>query len=107
MKTITIALIITMILFSCKNKSDKNAEIKSFTLEKVWTTDTILKTPESVYYDKGRDVIYVSNLYRESEEEGDVGFISKINTNGEVIEMEWVTGLNSPTGMAVSVGGAI
>ena len=101
MKTIILLLFVLFFFISCTNKNKKCIELKSFTLEKVWTTDTILKTPESAYYDEDRDVIYVSNLYRESDVEGDVGFISKINTNGDVIELEWVTGLNSPKGMAV------
>ncbi|MGB7784854.1 MAG: SMP-30/gluconolactonase/LRE family protein [Salinimicrobium sp.] len=54
--------------------------------------------PESVVYDSARDVFYVSNIG--DKKEGD-GFISKVSTAGEIIELKWITGLQDPKGLLV------
>lgn len=71
-------------------------------LNQAWATDNILRTPESVLYDPTRDVIYVSNINQinTARKDGD-GFISKINKEGKVEVLYWVTGLNDPRGMAL------
>ena len=55
------------------------AQISSYRLEQVWATDTLLLTPESVIYDKAREVIYVSNVNQNPWEKDDNGFISKVS----------------------------
>jgi hypothetical protein len=67
-----------------------------------WVTDTIFKTPESVYYDTKRDILYVANINKIGKEtkDGD-GFISKLKLDGTIENLKWVTGLNDPKGMAV------
>ncbi len=57
------------------------------------------KTPESVYYDSKREVLYVANMNR--IDEGETGFISKLATDGSVLELEWIKGLKEPRGMGV------
>ncbi len=52
--------------------------------------------PESVVMDSGNRVMYVSNIGE--KEEGD-GFISKVSADGEVENLNWVTGLNDPKGL--------
>ncbi len=72
-------------------------------LEEAWKTDDVLRTPESALHDPQRDVIYVSNINKMSEEnrkDGD-GFISTLTTDGKVDELYWVTGLNDPKGIAL------
>ena len=71
-------------------------------LTKVWETDTILTTNESVLYDEGNDLLYVSNISGTPTEKDGVGFISKLNPDGSVIELKWATdGLNAPKGMTL------
>ena len=72
------------------------------TLEMLWESDTTLVTPESVIYDSKNDVYYVSciNGVPPSEADGD-GYISKLGTDGKVVELKWVTGLSAPKGMAI------
>ena len=66
-------------------------------LVKRWEIKNKLKYPESVQYDRKRDVFYVSNFYNEGKE-----FISKIKPNGEIVKVEWVSGLMQPAGMCMS-----
>lgn len=73
-------------------------------LEQVWATDSVLETPESVFYDKEADVLYVSNIVGKSSEKDGEGYISKLSLEGEIIEQKWVTGLDAPKGMAVMNG---
>lgn len=77
------------------------AQISSYRLEQVWATDTLLLTPESVIYDKAREVIYVSNVNQNPWEKDDNGFISRVSKTGEILELEWVTGFSGPKGMAI------
>jgi DNA-binding beta-propeller fold protein YncE len=45
----------------------------------------------------------LSNIDGKPDEKDGRGFISKISpVNGTIIELNWVTGLNAPKGMAVS-----
>lgn len=54
--------------------------------------------PESVVTSVDGKVLYISNIG--DEKEGD-GFISKTNTEGEVTELKWITGLTDPKGLLV------
>ena len=73
-------------------------------LEQVWATESVLETPESVFYDQDADVLYVSNIVGKSSEKDGEGYISKLSPDGEIIEQKWVTGLDAPKGMAVMNG---
>ena len=74
---------------------------ESVSIEQVWATDTVLRTPESVAYDRERDVVYVANIDGQPTEKDGNGFISKMNLDGEIVELEWVTGLDAPKGMGI------
>jgi len=55
--------------------------------------------PESIFVDK--DYIYVSNIGKKPEpleKDGD-GFISKLDKNGAILELKFITHLNAPKGM--------
>lgn len=54
--------------------------------------------PESVVYDEERDIIYVSNI---GENEAGDGFISKVDKDGNVLEMKWITTLEDPKGLQI------
>lgn len=71
-------------------------------LTKVWETDSILTTAESVIYDAFRDVLYVSNIngVPPTAKDND-GFISIVSTDGEIINLEWVTEISAPKGMGI------
>ncbi|WP_423127280.1 SMP-30/gluconolactonase/LRE family protein [Gaoshiqia sp. Z1-71] len=73
-------------------------------LVEVWRTGPVMKTPESVLYDAVSGLIYVANINENPSEKDGNGYISQLNTDGTVKNMEWVTGLSAPKGMAVFEG---
>ncbi len=71
-------------------------------LEKLWETDAILKVPESVLFDKERGYLFVSNITgTEPWADDGVGSIGKVGLNGEIIEVDWVSGFHAPKGMGI------
>jgi sugar lactone lactonase YvrE len=81
------------------------AQAQTHKLTKVWETDAVLKTPESVRLDAGRQVLYVSNIDGEPWTADGKGSIAKVGLDGKVIAAEWVTGLDCPKGLALSDDG--
>ncbi len=70
-------------------------------LEKKWET-TGLNVPESVLPVPEEGILYVSNIGTDkSSAKTGLGFISILNMNGEIKNLKWATGLNSPKGMAI------
>jgi len=104
MKKILPILALALIVWSCQTKNPDNSNTESspmvFSLTELWSTDSVMKTPESVLYDPQRNVLYVANMNR-TEEGDDTGFISKLNPDGSVINLNWITGLNEPRGMGI------
>lgn len=71
-------------------------------LAPVWQTPKdALKTPESVFYNAKDNMIYVSNIDGKPAVKDGNGFISLLNTNGQIIKLKWVKGLNAPKGMTM------
>jgi len=73
-------------------------------LELKWKTDTVLRVPESVLYDIERKVLYVANIDGKPDGKDGIGFVSKINPNGKIENLKWVTGLDAPKGMGIYNG---
>ncbi|MCA6075519.1 ATP-binding protein [Fulvivirga sedimenti] len=71
-------------------------------LTMVWETDTVLTTVESVLFDPGSEILYASNISGNPTEKDGIGFITKLSKSGDIIELEWVKGLNAPKGMAIT-----
>lgn len=75
---------------------------KNISLEKQWETDTsVLRVPESVYYDAKRNVLFVANIDGASNGKDGKGFISRLSPEGKVLDRQWVNGLNAPKGMGI------
>jgi len=70
-------------------------------LTKIWQTDTLLKVPESVLFDAGGKVLYVSNIDGQPWEKDGKGSIGKLALDGKIISVDWVTGLNAPKGLGI------
>lgn len=97
-------LIVSLMILSCQGKrSTDNSSTEqplTFSITELWSTDTIMKTPESVLFDPARNVLYVANMNR--VDEGDnTGFITKMSTDGTFIDLLWIDGLNEPRGMGI------
>lgn len=68
-------------------------------LTRRWQHTCGQRIPESVLYDPGRDVLYVSQYFRGGNE-----CLARVATDGTVLDAEWVTGLVRPTGLALHGG---
>jgi hypothetical protein len=93
MKKIMISL--ALVCFSIVSINAQKA-----TVQKLWATDTILKVPESVLVDDKENCLWVSNIDGASNGKDGKGSISKLSKTGAPINLDWVTGLNAPKGMA-------
>ena len=78
-----------------------NTKAQTHQLTKIWETDTVLRTPESVLYEAKEKILYVSNIDGVPTEKDGKGFISKLDLKGKPIQLEWVKGLNAPKGMGI------
>lgn len=63
-----------------------------------------LDAPESVVFDPASNALYVSNIGGKIWQKDDNGFIAKVSPDGKMIERQWLTGLSSPTGLALDGG---
>jgi sugar lactone lactonase YvrE len=62
----------------------------------------VFKVPESVLFDAGSNLLYVSNIDgREPWGKDGKGSIGRMRPDGSVLQVEWVQGLNAPKGMAL------
>jgi DNA-binding beta-propeller fold protein YncE len=76
-------------------------------LNKLWETPNDLKNPESVAYAHKQNILFVSNVNGKPDQKDQNGFISKVSpSNGSIIELNWVTGLDAPKGIAISNDGS-
>src|SRR6056297_1687298 len=104
MKRFIPIILMTTILMSCQTKpsgnDDSSSKVVEVMFEEIWRTDSIMKVPESVLHDAKRDVLYVANMNRNEAGE-EIGFISKLKTDGTVIELHWIDGLIEPRGMGI------
>ncbi|HRZ97203.1 MAG TPA: hypothetical protein P5084_06575, partial [Paludibacter sp.] len=94
MKTPIVAAV--LILF-CMRLSAQEV-FQSDKLVKTWSASAGLNVPESSHYNRYDKTIYVSNIVGKHDVKDGEAFISKFNMKGELIEKEWVKGLNAPKG---------
>lgn len=75
---------------------------KAQSLVHLWSTDSTLRVPESVYHDAKTERIYVANIEGKGAWEKDGrGSISIITSSGKILSPYWVTGLHAPKGMGM------
>lgn len=72
---------------------------------KLWETDTLLKVPESVFFDAENKILYVSNIDgTDGWAKDGKGSIGKVGLDGKIIAVDWVPGLNAPKGLGLYKG---
>ncbi|SKB33403.1 hypothetical protein SAMN05660776_0492 [Salegentibacter holothuriorum] len=54
--------------------------------------------PESVVFNEDKNEYYISNMA--DREDGD-GFISRVSSEGEILELKWIDGLKDPKGLLI------
>jgi sugar lactone lactonase YvrE len=75
---------------------------QNYNLHKVWETESVLSTPESAVFDESRNRIYISNFNKFPRDlEAADDFISIIDLEGNILKLEWITGLKAPTGITI------
>jgi len=75
----------------------------SFETTKIKQVSGIM-SPESIIYNKETDAIYVSQLPDYGVEGTGNGKIAKLSPEGEIIDLDFITGLNYPHGLAIYDG---
>ncbi len=96
MKLQLCALLLLMIVAFAKPVSAQTHK-----LVKLWETDTLLKVPESVLFDKANNVLFVSNIDGQPWEKDGKGSIGKVSLDGKILVTDWVAGLHAPKGMGL------
>ena len=81
---------------SCARDPDAASSVR---LRHLWTIAEGLRFPESAVYDTSRDVLYVSNVNGYAK--NGLGYLSRVALDGNVLDPQWVDGLNGPTGMGI------
>ena len=106
-----LSIVLLLFLVSCTSQKKKSGEdtddataVKKFELVEVWKTDTLFRVPECVIYDKDNDVVYVSNMNDNPREKDGNGFISRLSTSGEILDLKWVEDMSSPKGLGIYEG---
>lgn len=99
-------ILATVFIAACNTspKSDTSAE-QNHELVLKWETDSVLKVPESVLFDKDNQVLYFSNIDGTEPWGADgKGSIGKLGLDGQVIAVDWVSGLQAPKGLGMYNG---
>jgi len=60
--------------------------------------------PESAVYSSEDQHWYVSNIVGSGDQKDGNGFISRLNHDGSIETLQWVTGLNGPKGLGIANG---
>src|SRR5919199_1865433 len=88
--------------FSSDNQAQAQQQTGQIKINKLWETPSDFKNPESVAYAPKQNVLFVSNVDGKPDQKDQKGFISKVSpSNGSIIELNWITGLNAPKGIAI------
>lgn len=107
-------LMLTTLLVACNGSSSSSGSSKdsavaagktgAMKLVKQWETDTSVRAPESVLWDSGEKIFYVSNINGDGVARDNNGFISKLSPSGKITKPHWVNGLDAPKGMGMYNG---
>ncbi|WKK78975.2 SMP-30/gluconolactonase/LRE family protein [Marivirga arenosa] len=116
MKNTLFILGFALLIFACQPAKKENSEEKEAVEKevvekpadpkfvKLWETDTVMTTCESVLYDGEGNRLFVSNINGQPLDKNGEGFISILNLDGSVESLNWATGLNAPKGMGIFDG---
>jgi len=77
-----------------------NLRAQEHKLEKIWETDSVIATPESVLPVK--NILYVSLIDGAGWAADGKGGVGKLTPEGKIIDTVWITGLSAPKGMGIS-----
>ena len=101
MKLTFITIILLALLSACQTSKKETVETSVPKLTKIWETDTLLTTCESVIYDNKNAILYVSNINGAPDGKDGNGFISKVGLDGKITELKWATNMDAPKGLGI------
>ena len=78
-----------------------NLSAKDNQLEVMWESEKAFNLPESAVFDEKTNMIYVSNISNHPFKKDGSGFISKVDLDGKIVELNWVGKLNAPKGLTI------
>lgn len=73
-------------------------------IKKIWQTVDHIPVPESVLFDATSKTLFVSLIDGEGNVKDGIGGVGKLNLDGSVQNLNWITGLNAPKGLGVYKG---
>ena len=94
--SLTIICLLTVCCTVCFGQNEASQK-----LTKIWETDTLFNKPESAVFNPEDGMIYVSNINGEYLARDGNGFISRIDTNGNILNLKWIEGLDNPQGLGI------
>jgi transcriptional regulatory protein LevR len=74
------------------------------TLTKIWETDTLTSTPESVVFDTKSKALYVACINGAPTATNEKSFISKLDLNGKITQLKVTENLHAVKGLDVLDG---
>lgn len=74
------------------------------TLTKIWETDTLISTPESVVFDPKSKALYVACINGAPTATNEKSFISKLDLNGKITDLKVTENLHAVKGLDVLDG---
>src|ERR1041384_1576465 len=83
---------------ACSLSTSKAQNIE---LTPVWESDTTLRTPESVLFEPGQNVLYVACINGGPSLENKGSYLAKVGLDGKVIQLKFTENLNSTKGMGI------
>lgn len=93
-------------LYNINRAHAQQPSLELIKVNKLWETSNDLKNPESVAFSPKQNVLFVSNINGNPTQKDQNGFTSKVSpTNGSIIELNSVSGLNAPKGIAIPNNG--
>ncbi|KAA9357032.1 MULTISPECIES: hypothetical protein [Larkinella] len=93
--------IVVIALIGLVFRTASSVQAQKIELTPVWETDTTLRTPESVFFEPGKKVLYVACINGGPSLENKGSYIAKVGLDGKVMQMKFTENLNSTKGMGV------
>ncbi len=95
--TLTLRLFVALAI----SLSSSVASAEQPLLVPAWQTTTSFDQPESVVLSNDGQYLFVSNVNGDPSQADGNGYISTLSLSGEIMEQQWLTGLDAPKGMTV------
>jgi len=68
--------------------------------EPVWTITEGIGAPSHPLYDPDSNSLFVTQISGVGDEKDGVGVVSRLDLNGNMLDVEWISGLDAPKGIA-------